>query len=73
MTAKRFVFEFANDIIKTDAANKLMREDIKAARKAEVNEIVFEHKEGFISSVEAVNLIANLGNCLSRHRESASR
>lgn len=58
--AKRYVTEFANDILKSDAKNTLMRPDIKAARKKKIEEILFEYKGGFTSSREAVMQLASV-------------
>ena len=54
MGIKEYVFEFANDMLKDDEENALMREDIKAKRKERIEEILFEYKGGYSTTREAL-------------------
>lgn len=55
---KRYVKEFANDVIRTDAKNKLMRDDIRDKRKTAIEYVLTDYKAGLISEREAVKMIA---------------
>lgn len=57
---KQYVFDFAYDILAADNNNELMREDIKAERKQSIDGILIDYKNGLISHIEAIGMIANI-------------
>ena len=52
---KRYVTELANDIIKSNRANTLMREDVREKIEGVINAIVDDYKAGLITAHEAVH------------------
>lgn len=51
---KRYVTELANDIINTNRANTLMRDDVRGKIEGIVLAILEDYKAGLISAHEAV-------------------
>lgn len=52
---KRYVKEFANEILNDDKKNKLMQSQIKKNRKAAIEEILEDCKDGLITNHEALS------------------
>ena len=52
---KRYVKEFANEILNNDKKNKLMDLQIKKNRKAAIEEILEDCKNGLITNYEALS------------------
>ena len=52
---KRYVKEFANEILNNDKKNKLMQPQIKKNRKAAIEEILEDCKNGLITNHEALS------------------
>ena len=52
---KRYVKEFANEILNNDKKNKLMDLQIKKNRKAVIEENLEDCKNGFITNHEALS------------------
>ena len=52
---KRYVKEFANEILNNDKKNKLMQSQIKKNRKAAIEEILEDCKNGLITNHEALS------------------
>ena len=52
---KRYVKEFANEILNNDKKNKLMQPQIKKNRKAAIEEILEDCKNDFITNHEALS------------------
>ena len=52
---KRYVKEFANEILNNDKKNKLMQPQIKKNRKAAIEEILEDCKDGLITNHEALS------------------
>lgn len=52
---KRYVTELANDIINTNRANTLMREDVRGKIEGIVLAILEDYKAGLITAHEAVH------------------
>lgn len=57
MYMKRYVIEFANDILNQDKENTLMQPKIKQERKACIDRIINVYKLGLITSMEAIKAI----------------
>lgn len=56
---KRYVTELANDIIKTNRANTLMRDDVRGKIEGIVNAVLEDYKLGLISAHEAVHVMTS--------------
>lgn len=52
---KRYVKEFANEILNDDKKNKLMDSQTKKNRKAAIEEILEDCKSGYITKHEALS------------------
>ena len=52
---KRYVKEFANEILNDDKKNKLMQSQIKKNRKAAIEAILEDCKNGYITNREALS------------------
>ena len=52
---KRYVKEFANEILNNDKKNKLIQPQIKKNRKAAIEEILEDCKNGLITNYEALS------------------
>lgn len=61
MQIKRYVMEFANDTIRQDKENALMKPEIKKQRRARIEEIVRLYKSFRITTTEAVQCILEVG------------
>ena len=61
MQIKRYVMEFANDEIRRDMENKLMKPAIRKARRAKIENIVRAYKRFSITAAEAVRAILEVG------------
>lgn len=59
MQIKRYVMEFANDKIRQDRANPLMKPEIKKARRLNIERIVHAYKAYRITTDEALQAILN--------------
>ncbi len=59
---KRYVTELANDIIKTNRANTLMRDDVRGKIEGIINAILDNYKEGYITAHEAVHTMTKEHN-----------
>lgn len=56
---KRYVMEFANDTIRRDKENALMKPEIKRARRLNIERIVHAYKAYRITTDEALQAILN--------------
>lgn len=65
MNKKRYVKEFANDILESDKNNNLMKDWLKEERKETIEYILEDYNDGFITSIEAVYKLATI----SQHRK----
>ena len=61
MQIKRYVMEFANDTIRQDKENTLMRPEIKKQRRARIEKIVRLYKSFRITTAEAIQCILEVG------------
>ena len=52
---KRYVKEFANEILNNDKKNKLMQPQTKKNRKAAIEEILEDCKDGLVTNHEALS------------------
>lgn len=55
---KRYVTEFANDIINTNKNNPLMRNDIKEKIENYIENVLQDYKAGLVTSREAIYLMS---------------
>lgn len=58
---KRYVTELANDIIRTNKANTLMREDVREKIEHTIAAILEDYKNGYITAHEAVHTMTGEG------------
>jgi len=58
MRRKRYVHEFAQDMLQTDAENTLMLTSIKELRKTRIENILRVYERGMLTDIEAVRAIA---------------
>lgn len=65
MNKKRYVKEFANDILESDKNNNLMKDWLKEERKEAIEYILEAYNDGFITAIEAVYKLATI----SQHRK----
>jgi len=56
---KRYVTELANDIIKTNRENTLMRDDVRGKIEGIINAILDDYKAGLITAHEAVHAMTS--------------
>lgn len=56
---KRYVTELASDIIRTNQANTLMREDVRGKIEGIINAILEDYKAGLITAHEAVHTMTS--------------
>ena len=61
MQIKRYVMEFANDAIRQDKENALMKPEIKKQRRARIEEAVRLYKSFRITTTEAIQCILEVG------------
>ena len=57
---KRYVTEFANDLLRKDREAKLMKQHIREERKDKIQQIVKLCKRGSISEFEAMRALAEM-------------
>ena len=57
---KRYVTEFANDLLRKDREAKLMKQHIREERKDKIQQIVKLCKRGSISECEAMRALAEM-------------
>ena len=50
MNKKRYVKEFANDILENDKNNNLMKDWLKEERKETIEHILDDYNDGFINT-----------------------
>lgn len=59
---KRYVREFANDIINGYKNNELMRDDIRNELNGKIECVIGAADDGLITDLEAVEMIVNIAN-----------
>lgn len=57
---KRYVKEFANDILNSDKKNKLMKQEYKDEHRRIVESVLDDYKAGLIGSSEAMYVLSKM-------------